>query len=213
MGSNRFSKLPDISVYFITDNSFGWSHEELMNKVSKAGVKIIQFREKNEPTKKLVEVGRKLKEVSEDRKVKLIINDRVDVALAINSDGVHLGQDDMFLEDARDLLGSDKIIGVSVKTVNEAIDAENKGADYLGVGSIFSTSTKEDAGEGIGLKRLNEISKKVNIPIVGIGGINKNNARKVVENGADGVAIISEIADSGNPKKEAQKLLKIVKNH
>ena len=213
MGSNRFNKLPDISVYFITDNGFGWSHEELINKVSKAGVKIIQFREKNEPTKKLIEVGRKLKKVSEDRKVKLIVNDRVDVALAINSDGVHLGQNDMSIEDARDLLGSDKIIGASVKTVSEAIDAENKGADYLGVGPIFSTSTKEDAGEGIGLNRLNKISKKVNIPIVGIGGINKDNAKKVVENGADGVAIISDIANSSNPKKDAQKLLKIVKNH
>lgn len=206
-------KLTDLSVYFITDNGFGWSHEELMKQVSDSGVKIIQFREKNEPINKCVEIGKKLEKIAEKKDVKLIVNDRVDVAMAIDADGVHLGQDDLPLRDARKILGSDKIIGISVKTVPQAVKAEKNGADYLGVGTIFSTSTKEVTGKSIGLKKLKEISEKVNIPIVGIGGINKNNAIKVIDKGADGIAVISEIANSDSPKKEAEKLLEIVKNN
>lgn len=206
-------KLPNLSLYFITDNGFGWSHTELAKKVIDAGIEIIQFREKDLPLRKRVEIGKELRKLTSSRNVTLIVNDRIDVAQAIDADGVHLGQDDLPLEDGRKILGKDKIIGASVETVDEAKRAVKKGADYLGVGTVFPTSTKNNIGDIIGLDRLREICEVADIPCVGIGGIDFNNASKIIESGANGVAVISAIADSENPREKAERLLKKVERY
>lgn len=204
-------QIPRVDVYPITDASFGWTHVELAKQILKAGVEIIQFREKKKGIRSCIEIGRKLRRLTHKRGVTLIVNDRVDLAQAIHADGVHIGQEDMPLPIAREILGDEEIIGVSAETKEQARVAEENGADYLGVGPLFSTSTKEDASAPISLQTLQEISKVVEIPIVGIGGIDASNARKVVKNGADGVAVISAIAKKEDPQKATRRLLETVR--
>lgn len=176
----------------------------------KGGVTIVQYRNKNATTKVMVEEAFQLRKITKAKNVSLIINDRVDVALAINADGVHLGQSDMPLVVARKLLGPKKIIGVSVKTIGQAKKAVEDGADYLGVGSVFRTQTKKDAGEPLGLQTLKKIIMAVKVPVIGIGGITKENAHEVIAAGAKGVAVVSAIMGKKNPEKEARELLQVI---
>ncbi len=141
------------------------------------------------------------------------MNDRVDVAAAVGADGVHLGQEDIPLEAARKMLGSMAIIGVSAACVEEAIEAERGGADYLGVGPIFPTPSKDDAGEPIGLDGLKEIRRAVNIPLIAIGGINQDNLEAVMEAGADGAAVISAVAGAEDMVAAARRLAQIIDRH
>lgn len=136
-------------------------------------------------------------------KVPLIINDRVDVALAVDAEGVHLGQEDIPCALARKLVGPDKILGISASSVEEALQAEKDGADYLGVGAVFPTGTKADAGDAIGLEKLRVIRQSVNIPIVAIGGINAGNAAAVAATGVAGLSVVSAIVSAPDPKKAA----------
>jgi len=197
------SFLKSIDLYVITDRHFKWNHLEIAQYAIEGGVRLIQFREKELPTRKMVEIGEKLRKITE-KKALLIVNDRIDIALAIGADGVHIGQDDMPLKTARNILGN-KIIGVSARNVQEAKKAEEEGADYLGVGSMFSTSTKGDI-KVIGLSVLKNIRKIVNIPIIAIGGINEKNVGEVIEAGADGVAVVSAIANSDDPVQAVRNL-------
>jgi len=197
------SFLKSIDLYVITDRHFKWNHLEIAQYAIEGGVRLIQFREKELPTRKMVEIGEKLRKITE-KKALLIVNDRIDIALAIGADGVHIGQDDMSLKTARNILGN-KIIGVSARNVQEAKKAEEEGADYLGVGSMFPTSTKGDI-KVIGLSVLKNIRKIVNIPIIAIGGINEKNVGEVIEAGADGVAVVSAIANSDDPVQAVRNL-------
>ena len=138
----------------------------------------------------------------------LIINDRVDVALAIDADGVHVGQSDMPCEVTRKLVGPDKIVGVSAATIEEAKKAEKDGADYIGTGAVFPTATKDDAPK-ITKKDLKEIVKSINIPVVAIGGITIDNAHELTDTGIKGLSVVSAIMSSDNPKKSSEKLLNI----
>jgi len=196
-----------IGLYFITDAGFGRTHEELAEAVLKAGVKIIQFREKKASTKSMVETARRISKLCDEYDALFFVNDRLDVALASYADGVHLGQEDMPASIAKELF--DGLIGVSAENEREAVQAEKDGADYIGAGPVFETTTKEDAGSAIGLEGLKRIVDAVNIPVVGIGGITKNNAHLVLEI-ADGIAVISTIAASSDPEGEARQLLEIV---
>jgi thiamine-phosphate pyrophosphorylase len=176
--------------YFITDSKL--SKNGILRDVEdaiKGGATIIQYREKEKDTGPMVEEARALKRICEGRAT-LLINDRVDVCLAVDADGVHLGQSDMTYGDAYKLL-SNKIIGVTVHNVDEAVDAMKKGADYLGVSPIFHTDTKEDAGPASGLKLLEEVSGCVDLPIVAIGGIKLDNVRSVINAGAVTVCAMS----------------------
>lgn len=202
--------LPKLDVYPITDNSYGKTHLQLAKEIVQVGVDIIQFREKEKSTRECVSICQDLRKLTWSKRVSLIINDKIDLALAVDADGVHIGQNDMPLNITRELLGENKIIGVSVDNITQAKKAEEK-ADYLGVGPIFSTSTKPDAGSPIGLQTLQRISTQVDIPIVAIGGITPQNVKKVINHGADGVAVISTIAQAPNPSKETLKLKKKVK--
>ncbi|MCX7993234.1 MAG: thiamine phosphate synthase [Fimbriimonadales bacterium] len=169
--------------------------------VLEGGARIIQLRDKQATTRQLVEAGLKLRELTRRHGAILIVNDRLDVALAIGADGVHLGQDDMPVPLARKIAGENFLIGVSVETVEEARQAEAEGAHYLGVGPMFATATKPDAGAPVGPERLRAIKQAVSIPVFGIGGITLENALAVLKAGADGICVISAIMGAADPQE------------
>lgn len=184
----------DYKLYLVTDRNI-LKNTDICTAVEdaiKGGVTVVQIREKDIKTLDFYNVAKKIKDVTDKYNIPLIINDRIDIALAINTDGVHLGQDDMPCSIARRILGKDKIIGISASTLEEALKAEKDGADYIGVGAIFSTNTKKDADD-VSIETLKEIKRKVSIPVVAIGGINRENVTLLKETNIDGVAVISDI--------------------
>lgn len=201
------------SLYLVTDRQLAKKPiEHVVEEAIKGGVDCVQLREKNIDTRQFVEIAQTIKYITDRHNVPLIINDRIDVALAVKADGVHLGQDDMPLPIARTLVPHSMIIGISVSTVNEAIEAQRDGADYIGAGSVFPTSTKDDISGIIGLEGLQEITKAVSIPVIAIGGIQIHNAQDVMEHGAGGIAVVSAIVCADNPFEAACTLKSIVKN-
>lgn len=204
----------DYSLYLITDRNFlhGRSLKRCVEDAIKGGVTLIQIREKDASTREFYEVAKEVKEVTSKYKIPLIINDRIDIALAINAEGVHLGQSDMPINEARIILGKNKIIGISANTIEEAFAAENSGADYLGVGPVFYTGTKKDINTPRGINGLRDIIEKINIPSVAIGGINKDNAKSVLATGVNGISVISAILGNDDIKKSAEELSTILKN-
>ncbi|MEM8530135.1 MAG: thiamine phosphate synthase [Chloroflexota bacterium] len=200
----------DWSVYVVTDRRTV-GDRQLLDVVAAAlegGATVVQLREKQLPTYDMVTFGQILRDLTQSMNVPLIVNDRVDVALAINAQGVHVGPRDMPAKIARQLIGPDRILGVSVATVAEAQQAVQDGADYVGVGDLYGTPSKPDAGAPIGLERLVEIAQSIDIPIVGIGGITVEKAAAVVEAGATGVAVISAVLGAPDPFNAAQQLRK-----
>ncbi len=179
---------------------------EIVRLAIAGGATVVQLREKSATTRAMVELGHALHLITQAAGVPLIVNDRLDVALAINAEGVHVGQADMPAATARRLLGPAKILGVSARTVEEAMQAEKAGADYLGVGDLFGTSSKPDAGAPLGLDALVEIVGIVSIPTVGIGGITLHNAPQVMRAGAVGVAVISAIMGAEDVEKTTRQL-------
>ncbi len=197
----------DYSVYLVTDTGM-CPRENLLDVCEKAidgGATLIQLREKDISSRAFFEEAAALKKLCESRNVPLLINDRADIALAADADGIHIGQSDIPIDAARRILGDDKIIGVSAGTVEEALEAEKSGADYLGVGAVFPTATKDDA-ENVGIDTLRKVRGAVKIPIVGIGGINTENIEKLNGTGIDGVAVVSCIMAAGDPKAAAAEL-------
>ncbi len=175
------------------------------------GATVVQLREKTLATRQFLEAAVRTREVTRRAGVPLIINDRVDVALAVDADGVHAGPDDMPVGVARRLLGPDRIIGASAGTVAEAVEAERDGADYLGVGSVFATPSKADAGAPIGTRTVQAIVRAVRIPVVGIGGITPDNAAAVIDAGAAGVAVISAVANADDISAAVRHLVEVVR--
>ncbi len=193
-------------IYFITSDSFGYSHIDLAKIVLDAGIRIIQFRDKKMCTADLILICKEIKELCETYNAILIVNDRVDIALACDADGVHLGKKDMPPNIARSIF--DGIIGYSAKTLDD-LNIFGDFVDYFGVGPVFPTSTKRDAGKVLGVEGLKRFKKATSKPIVAIGGINKNNIVDVLKTGVDGIAVISAIANSKDPKSSAKELLEI----
>ncbi len=198
----------DLRLYLVTDRdlSRGRPLEKIVRESAAAGVTAVQLREKNATTREFIEQASALRKTTFELAIALIINDRVDIALACRADGVHLGQSDMQCALARRIVGKDMIIGVSVSTVDEAVEAEADGADYLGVGPLFATLTKPDALPATGLGLLSNIGRAVRIPLVGIGGITYENAGEVIRAGADGVAVVSAVIASADPEVAARAL-------
>jgi len=194
--------------YFITDAglSRAGSIKDVKNAI-KAGVKVVQYRNKNKTTAELYKEAAALRCICKN--VVLLINDQVDIALAVAADGVHLGQEDMPIKEARRLLGKKKIIGMTVHTVREAKEAQRLGADYLGVSPVFATATKPDAGEPAGIVLIKKIKKAVSLPLVAIGGITLENASQVIIAGADAVCAISAVVTKKDVKKEILKFQKL----
>ena len=183
--------------YFITDS--GLSRAGNISDVMKAaacGIEVVQYRNKNAETREMYDEALRLREICRD--LTFLINDRIDIALAVDADGVHLGQSDMPCTAARKLLGREKVIGVTVHNLSEALEAERLGADYLGVSPIFKTATKTDAGKPAGITLIEEIRQQVDIPLIAIGGIDHSNAPAVVRAGADGLCAISCVVASSD---------------
>ncbi|WP_407377446.1 thiamine phosphate synthase [Methanobrevibacter sp.] len=199
----------DLSLYLVTDNSD--DEEKFLNTIEegiKGGVTVVQIREKTADTLDFYNLALKVKEITSKYNVPLIINDRVDVALAIDADGVHVGQSDMPCDVTRKLIGKDKILGISAATIEEAQKAQKDGADYLGTGAVFPTQTKDDAPK-VTKEELTEIVESVDIPIVAIGGITLENAHELKDTGIAGLSVVSAIMSSDNPKKSSEELLNI----
>jgi thiamine-phosphate pyrophosphorylase len=198
-------------VYLVTQASLseGRSTEAVVDAAIDGGVDVVQLREKNASARERYHLGRKLRELTDEANVPLIVNDRVDIAMAVDADGVHLGDEDLPTSAARSLLGEDAIIGRSVSNVEAAREAEAKGVDYLGVGAIYATDSKADIDDdeyAIGLDRLREITEAVEIPVVAIGGIDVENATDAIAAGADGVAVISAITAADDPQGATREL-------
>lgn len=197
----------DLSLYFITDST-GFSEEEFLRRTEEAlkgGVTLLQLREKDKTTREYISLAQKVHRLTEKYNVPLIIDDRVDVALAVNAEGVHLGQSDMPVSAARKILGENIIIGATAKTVEQAEEAFKSGADYLGVGAIYPTTTKvQTVLTPVG--RLKKICKAVPIPVNAIGGLNKDNIDVLKDSGIAGICVVSAIMKADDPKKSAMEL-------
>lgn len=199
-------------LYAVTDRS--WTENaslyEQVEQTLKGGTTFVQLREKDLPYEEFKAEGEKLLKLCKNYSVPFVINDNVQLAKEIDADGVHIGQDDMEISEARKIIGNDKILGVSVQTVEDAIFAEKQGADYLGVGAVFSTSTKLDAVD-VSYQMLKEICAAVKIPVVAIGGINKNNILDLQNSGICGVAVVSAIFAQKDIFGATKELLELAK--
>jgi thiamine-phosphate pyrophosphorylase len=204
----------DYSLYLVTDRSLarGRAMLDIVRAAVQGGVTCVQLREKTCATREFIEEALAVKEFLRSRGVPLIINDRLDVALAVGADGVHLGQKDMPLAAARAIVTDTMRIGISAESLADAIAAQQGGADYLGVSPIFATPTKTDAAAPLGLVGLQAIRRAVDIPLVGIGGLNRQNAAAVVRCGADGVAVVSAIVAAEDPEQAARELLQVIRS-
>lgn len=198
----------DLSLYLVT-NRDGMSDEEFFEKIEdalKGGVTLVQLREKTAPAREVIELAKKLKNLCHSYDVPLLVDDRVDISLAAGLDGVHLGADDMDVADARRILGNDKIVGSTAKSVDWAIDEEKKGADYLGVGAIYDTTTHVKTRR-TSVETLREINDSIDIPTVAIGGLKLDNLDILKGSGASGISVVSAIMEASDSLKMSEDLL------
>ncbi|USK76264.1 thiamine phosphate synthase [Peribacillus frigoritolerans] len=202
----------DLSLYLVTEESI--AIEELTRIIAESvsgGVSIVQLREKSNSSLSFYKKASELKQLLNELSIPLVINDRVDIALAVGADGIHIGQDDLPLPVVKKMVPEDMFVGVSVSTLEEALEAERNGADYIGVGSVFPTKTKQDATL-MALEDLGEICRGVSIPAVAIGGITADNITALSDSGLSGTAVVSAIMNANNPKTASESLLKIIKD-
>lgn len=197
----------DLSLYLVTNRDKLTDEEffQIVEQSLKGGVSLVQLREKTAPAREVIELAKKLKKLCHSYNVPLLVDDRVDIALAADLDGVHLGNDDMDVADARKILGDEKIIGSTAKNLEWAISEEKKGADYLGVGAIFETKTHVKT-KRTSVETLKEINDNISIPTVAIGGLNYENIDILKNSGASGVSVVRAIMDSKNPYEDSKKL-------
>ncbi len=203
----------DLSVYFIADPAVAGARDlvDLTHAAVEGGATAVQLRNKTAPTRVLVDQAMLLLEFLRPRGVPLIVNDRVDVALAAGADGVHVGQDDMPVAKARRLLGSDALLGLSVSNTVEAQQIDPRLVDYIGVGPVYRTTTKADIKAVLGLERFAAIRSSIPLPVVAIAGIDAGNAEAVIRAGADGVAVVSAICAAKDPQRATAALVAAVR--
>ncbi|MFA9378510.1 MAG: thiamine phosphate synthase [Lachnotalea sp.] len=200
-------------LYAVTDRTWVGNQtlSQQVEETLKAGTTLLQLREKDLSSEEFLEEAKIMRKICEKYKVPFMINDNVEIALACNADGVHVGQSDRMARDVRKALGADKIIGVSAQTVEQAKLAQEQGADYLGVGAVFNTSTKLDAAE-VSFETLKAICRAVTIPVIAIGGISLKNISELKDTEIDGIAVVSAIFASENITEATHKLLEKVKD-
>jgi hypothetical protein len=200
-------KKENLLLYAVTDRRWAnkQSLKEQIELSLKGGVTFLQLREKNLSEEEFLKEAKEIKALAKEYKVPFIINDNVDVAMKVDADGVHVGQDDKDAKEVRKIIGKNKILGVSAQTIKQAIKAEKDGADYIGVGAVFPTGTKKDA-ENLSIEILKKICQSVTIPVVAIGGITKENILKLKGSNIAGVALVSAIFASKDIKQDCQKL-------
>ena len=202
----RLHVLTDVQI----QNRF--THARLTEMAIAGGADTIQFRQKHGSTREMIEIARNMKLMCEKAGVTLIVNDRIDIAIAADADGVHLGQDDFPIPLARTLLGDDKIIGGSAVNLKEAIKCVSQGADYIGFGPVYPTMSKEDAGPATGIGMLKRLLEEVDLPVIAIGGIDSENVPEVMRSGAHGIAVISAVCCRHDPE-QATRILKEALNY
>lgn len=202
-----------LKLYLVTNRglSLGRSLEEVVSEAVAGGVTMVQLREKDTSTGEFIRLACKLSDLLRPLGIPLIINDRVDVALAADADGVHIGQSDMPYEIARKLLGPDKIIGLSVENMNDLLRANELDVDYIGISPVYGTPTKTDTAEPFGLEGLRKAVELSVHPTVAIGGMNARTISDVIAAGADGVAVVSAICSADSPRLAANELMNIIK--
>ena len=200
------------TLYLVTDRRTlgGRRLEECVEQAILGGVSLVQLREKEISSSEFLDLAAKVKAVTDSHGIPLIINDRTDIALAVDADGVHVGPEDLPVRIVRRLLGPDRIIGASASSLEEALSLQAEGADYLGVGAVYPTATKQNT-ESVSLEDLRRIKAAVSIPIVAIGGIDAGNASAVMKTGVDGVAVVSAIMCSPDAREAARRLLLKIK--
>ncbi len=205
-------KTFDLSVYLVTDRSLslGRSLEFIVAKALQGGVTMVQLREKDCNSREFYSLALRLKLLLQGTGIPFIINDRLDIALAVDADGLHVGQSDLPWQVARHLLGPDKILGLSVENMTQVHQANELDVDYIGVSPVFSTPTKTDTAQPFGLDGLKEACTVTRHPVVAIGGISLNNAGSIIEQGADGIAVVSAISSMEHPDRATQELVEIV---
>ncbi|MCQ2330738.1 MAG: thiamine phosphate synthase [Paludibacteraceae bacterium] len=205
----------DLRLYLVTDSSLcgARSLEEIVEAAVKGGCTMVQLREKQLPTGAFIARARILKKVLQPYHVPLIINDRVDVVLAAHADGVHLGQSDMSPIDARQLLGPDAIIGLSIEHIDQVASANTMPVDYVAVSPIFATATKSDISTPLGLNGGSTVVERSVKPVIGIGGINHNTVAQAMQCGLKGVAVVSDIMAAANPEQSARELREIISRY
>lgn len=217
MSSDRRDKLarrlPDaLRLYVLTDRELGRGRDEaaIAQAALDGGATAIQLRWKRGPLGEAVRIGRQVRRICAERDTLFFVNDRVDLALVLEADGVHVGVDDLPVREARELVGGGMLVGYSPPTLQAALVAQREGADYLGVGPIYATATKSDAGAATGPEHLAGIAREIDLPIVGIGGITAENAGPVIEAGAAGVAVISAVVGAEDVQQAAAEIRRAV---
>ncbi len=205
---------PDFNLYLITDRNLLTPDSSLfayIEETLKGGVKAVQLREKDSGTRDLLDMAYMMRDLTEAYNAKLFINDRVDIALAAKADGVHLGQKSIPAHAVRKISGNQLLIGVSTHGIDEAIEAERDGADFITIGPIYQTQSKLKYGDPIGIETLKKVKSEVSIPVFAIGGIKLNKVKEVKEAGADGIALISAIFTAENIKETTEEFLRFGK--
>ncbi|HJJ99250.1 MAG TPA: thiamine phosphate synthase [Methanocorpusculum sp.] len=200
-------------LYVVTDEklSHGLTHAEIARRAVAGGADVIQLRDKDKTSRELYDISCEIREICRNHAL-FFVNDRLDIALAAGADGVHLGQDDLPIEAARRVAPQNFLIGISVGNADEALVAESKGANYVAVSPVFSTQSKKDAGVGHGAVVIREVRAAVTCPVIGIGGINTDNAAELIEAGLDGVAVISAVVSTPDVTAAAQNLSEIIRD-
>ena len=202
----------DMTLYAVTDAA--WTGEKTLiqqvKEALEAGITFLQLREKHLSEEEFLREAVEIKRLTDQYQIPFVINDNIEIAQKAGADGVHVGQDDMPVEEVRKILGEDKIIGVSAHNVEEAVRAEQGGANYLGVGAVHTTATKENTS-AVSMEEMKKICQTVSIPVVAIGGIKKNNMNVLSGTGVDGIAVVSAIFAAKNIKEETKELLEAVK--
>ena len=187
-----------------------FSHTELAEKAIAGGADTIQFRQKHGSTREMIASAKKMQVLCTEKDVAFIVNDRIDIAIAANADGVHLGQEDFPIPLARELMGEQRIIGGSASNQEEAQKCLSEGADYIGFGPVFTTASKDDAGPVSGLDILKEVARSMPLPIIAIGGVGPENVRDVMETGVHGIAVISSVCCQEDPQRATQTLYEAI---
>ena len=218
---NRVSAGPDatarqrsleLGLYVVTDERLAGGRPlgEIVRAALRGGADVIQLRAKEAPAREQVALGRELRALTREAGALFIVNDRADLAIALDADGVHVGEDDLPPELARQIVGPQRIVGFSASSVTSALAARSAGVDYLGIGSIYPTTTKADAGAAVGPELVTAIAARVDLPLVGIGGIRATNAAAVIEAGAHGVAVVGAVIAAADPEAAARELKAVV---
>ncbi|WP_377888511.1 thiamine phosphate synthase [Alkalihalobacillus sp. R86527] len=206
--------MKDFKLYVITGEEYhpGSSLVEVMEESILGGAKIIQLRDKKSSKKVILEKAKVLRELTIKHNVTFIVNDHIDIALAVDADGIHLGQDDLPISVARKIIGSDKIIGISTHKIEEARQAQKEGADYIGAGPVYATNSKSDVVDPVTTSYIREVASEISIPFVAIGGIKLHNVDEVLAAGASRICVISEVVGSSNVRGTSDAFIQRITN-